>query len=128
MGAMWQQQKKITVAGTNTATFTLNFNTPLERLTIWVSSGDRSIVNLSFQNQINGVNLGAAVTVVGAKAAKVIFSSGGAAAEDNMIPWVDPTKTPDVFDRFVFSVLITNADAAPAVVTVLAVGIQHQGG
>jgi hypothetical protein len=125
--AYWQQQEKIDVPGSGSATFTLKSNAPLERLTIWAVSGDRVLVSMTFQPQINGENFGSASSVVGAKAADVIYASGGAAAEDLMVPFVHPDKVPRDLDRFVFSVKITNNDATTASVTMLAAAVAHQG-
>lgn len=125
---MWSQQSQVFAIGpSSTATFTLQRNAPLERCTIWANSGRRPLVNASFQVQINGTNYGAPVAVAGAPAADVIYRSGGAATEDDLIPYVSPAAAAEAgVDPFEVSVVITNNDAAAAVrVTVHAVGLTH---
>jgi len=118
---LYQQEERITVPGSGTARFTLAFPALVDNLTIWAVSGSRTIANLSFQVQINAVNYNAATTVVAAVAADVIYRSGGASTENDLIP-LRPSGRALTLDPFTFSVLITNADVADAVVTLYAVG------
>lgn len=120
--AFWQQERKLTVPGSGTARFVLDRQAVLDRVTIWVVSGARTVANLSFQVQINRRNFNSAVTVVGAVAADVIFQSGGAATENDLIPF-RPAARRDALDDFEFSVLATNADAAAVEVTFYATGL-----
>jgi hypothetical protein len=110
----WQWQKKVAVTNGTPVAVALPGGRPLlEKLTIWASSGARTLTNMSCQPRINGKNFGAAVAFVAAKAADPIFDSnavgrilpvskGGAPADSTGAP-VDP---------FDFEVLLTNA--APA--------------
>lgn len=129
MTAFWQQQEKVTIAGAGTTSFQLRPNTPLERLTVWVVSGPvRTVANLSFQPRINGVNFGAPVVIAGVIAAQAILTSGGATVENRMFPYVPPRAVADAsLDPFVIDIFITNADANPATVTLLVVGVAHVG-
>ncbi len=125
---MWQQIEKITVANGGTATFTLAHNAPLERLTIWANSNGRTMANVSFQPQINGNSFGAPTPLVGVVAADLIYTSGGAATENALIPYVHPRlRKLQTSDPFVISVLITNAGASPIQVTMMALGVEHNG-
>lgn len=126
MGAFWQQAEKITVPAVGTATFSLKRNSPLERLTIWAISDRRVIANLSLQVQVNGQAYNPPIVIVGVRAADVIYRSGGAVAENDMIPYVPAGRTPAV-DPFVFDVVLTNADAVEVAITMFAIGVYHQG-
>lgn len=125
MTAMWQQQQRITVPGGGTARFSLKPNAPLERLTIWAVSGTRDLVNMTFQPQINETNYGSSTAVLAQPAADVVYRSGGANFENDLIPFV--SRSMPSIDPFNFSVLITNADATAADVTIFANGLHHQG-
>jgi len=122
--AFWQQAKKFTVAGAGgTAVFAMHRSAALERLTIWAISNQRVIANMTFQVRINRNNYNAATNVVGAPAADVVYRSGGAVSEDDMIPFVPPQAQLDLsLDPFDFDVLITNNDATAADITMYAVG------
>lgn len=115
----WQQTKQITVPGSGTATFSLARGTVLDRLTIWAVSNKRVITNLSFQPQVNGNNFGSAVAVTGTAAFHVVYASGGT-NNDRQIPFKPPALGVGELDPFDFTVLITNADASPAIITIYA--------
>lgn len=121
----WSQAERFTVAGTGgTATFTLNYNGILSNLTIWAVSG-ANLTNMSAQPQVNGVNLGSAVSFVAAEAASVVYSSGGGTAENELLPLSAPAPdaTSAVPHTFTFSVLLTNSHTAAEDVTLYAVGL-----
>lgn len=124
MASSWQDIKRLTVPHGGTATFTLPHQAPLERLTIWAISGPRTITNMSFQPKINGANYGAAVTVVGAVAAKIVLSSGGATSENNLIPYTRP-DIGSTADPFTMTVVVSNAGANDEDITLMAVALQH---
>lgn len=126
MGAMWQHAEQFTIAAAGTATFTVPRNCPLDRLTIWAVSGNRVLASMNFQTQINGKNYNPVVTITAAEALDVIYRSGGASSENDLIPFV-PANQRTQLDPFDITVLITNNDEADASVTMFAVGIQHQG-
>lgn len=126
MTAMWQRSEKITVpGGGGTAVFTVPQNCPLERMTIWAVSGSR-VVTMTFQTRINGNNYNTLKTVTALAACDVIYRSGGAATENDLIPYVSAADRL-VFDPFDVSVLITNNAGSAETVTMFAVGVQHQG-
>lgn len=119
--AWYQHQQRFTIAASGTASFSLPASrTPLDSLTVWASSGGRS-VTMTFQPRLNGKNFGSAVTVTGTQAADPVFSSGGATNENRLFPSVRP----GVFDRLDFDVLITNGGASTASVTLYAVAVEH---
>lgn len=126
MSGFWQQAERISVPGAGTAVFTVKRNSPLERFTIWAVSGGRVLVNMTFQARINGLTYNPAVNIAAAAAADVIYRSGGGVSENDMIPYVEPRNI-DTLDPFVVDVLMTNADATAALVTIFAVGCTHQG-
>ena len=117
--ALWHHEEQITVSGSSTARFSFQPQAVLDNLTIWAVSNTRTIANLTFQPQINNANFGSSVAIVGAVAKTVVYSSGGASAENNLLPFRPATSL--TIDPFTFSVLITNADASPATVTLYAV-------
>ena len=119
----WQWQSKVTVPGGGTATVTLSSGRPLlERLTIWTSSGNRVLTNMSHQVRINGKSYGAAVAIVGAKAADVVVDSG---TTGRIFP---RGVTTGVVDPFVLDVLLTNAGLSPEDVTIYFAAVGRDGG
>lgn len=124
----WQRIEKINVPNGTPKRFTLRYQSPLERLTIWAISGPRVLVNVTFQPQLNSINFAPATIIAGAQAADIIYSSGGASAENAIIPFVHPDKAPGTYDPFLFEVLITNGDATAIDVTMIATAIEHNGG
>ena len=125
----WQQVEKLTIANGTSQTFTLKYSSPLERLTIWAISGQRVLANVSFQPQLNGINFGGATVIVGTKAADIIYSSGGAANENAILPAPPRQKVVEAaFDAFTFAVVIANAGGASIDVTMMATAIEHNGG
>lgn len=127
MAAAWQSFQKLTVPAAGTQTFTINTQAPVERLTIWAVSSNRVLTNMTFQVQVNGVNYNTAVNVTAAVAADVVYRSGGASADDDILPVVHARQVAAGIDPFVLSVLVSNAGGAPESVTLMAVGLQHQG-
>lgn len=126
MGAMWQHAERLTIAAAGTATFTVPRNCPLDRLTIWAVSGTRQLTNMDFQAQINGENYNPVVTITAAEALDVIYRSGGASSENDLIPYI-PANQRTTLDPFDITILVTNNGGAAESVTMFAVGIQHQG-
>lgn len=123
--AIWQQAQTFTIAAGQTATFTLRQNQPLERLTIWASSGGRVLADVTFQPRVNDVVYGAATHVVAASVGEVIYRSGGATTENDIIPYIPPHDT--TTSRLTFDVLVTNAGGAAVTVSLIAAAIAHQG-
>jgi hypothetical protein len=127
MAGQWQQIKKLTVPAGGTATFTLTQNAALERLTVWALSGYRTLTNMNFQVKVNGAdyNTVAPVTITSDIASDVIYRSGGAFAENDLIPYI-PAGIKDEVDSFDFTVVCTNAGGVAETVTIIACGIHHQ--
>lgn len=125
--AFWQHYKKFTIANGATDTFTLPRSLPLDRLTIWAITDART-VTMTFQTRINGNAYNAAVTVTARAAADVVYRSGGAVSENDLIPFLPhPNRVPTATaDPFTIDVLITNNSGADAQVTMFAVAILHQ--
>jgi hypothetical protein len=123
-----KQIKKLTVPAGGTATFTLAHNADLERLTVWALSGYRVLTNMNFQVKINGAdyNTVAPVTIVATNAADVVYRSGGAFAENDIIPNI-PASLRDEVDPFDFTVVCSNTGGVAETVTIVACGIHHQG-
>lgn len=126
MGAYWQTARKFTVAPGATMTFHFPQERPLERLTVWANSGLRIVGNVTFQARINGAAYNPSVTIVGARAADVVYRSGGAATENDMIPFI-PFNQIDSLDPFDFTIDITNNDVTSVDITMMAVAIHHTG-
>lgn len=126
----WQFIKRVTVPGSGNITVELPAERPiLDCFTVWASSGGRTVANLSFQLTIGGVNFGSAVNVVGAVAGGVVADLG---AQRRVLPSMPrlPYPSPDNRnpDTLPVRVVITNADATAADVTILASGVAHPGG
>ena len=137
----WQWQKKVDVVNGSPLAVLLPTGRPLlQYLTIWASSGSRTLVNLSCQPRINGKNFGSAVAFVAVKAADPIFDSStvgrilpvgkgqmplsAAAAVGASVPAIDTTADP-----FDFDILLTNADAGTTVsVTLYFAAVGRDGG
>jgi len=81
---------------------------------------------MSFQTQINGQNYNAPLTIVALEALDILYRSGGAFSENDLIPFIHSSQR-DVLDPFDVSVLITNNSGNDEDVTMFAVGVQHQG-
>jgi hypothetical protein len=114
----FRHNEQITVPGSGTATFTLrNVSQALSGLTIWAVSGGRTIANLTFQPQINGQDFGGSTAIVGAVALDVVYAGG---SDKNVIPGSGANSPADPFN---FTVLITNADASDALITIYAIGM-----
>lgn len=124
----WSQSEKITVPNGGTATFTLKYSSPLERLTIWAVSGNRTLTNMTVQPQLNGVNFGGPTNIVGAVAADLVLSNGGSSRENVLFPTVPAAKVPGTLDGFTLTVLLSNAGASPESITMIASAIEHNGG
>ena len=130
MGHIWQDAVRFEIAAAGTATFTVAPPFPCERLTIWATSAGRAI-SMTFQPQMNGANYGAATAVAAAVAADVVYRSGGATAENDLIPV--PTRAQlrgegggTVLDPLTFTVAITNDDGVnEGIVTIYAIGVIH---
>ena len=130
----WQQAKTFTLAPAGTGVFALNPRSPLERLTIWAVSGSR-VVSFTLQPRVNAQAQGAATVIAAAVAHDVVYRSGGASAEDDILPFVSPTDlapgatgaAPKLLDSFTFDILITNNGGTAASITLLAVACEHVG-
>ena len=133
-GFGWQQTNTVTVAGTGTQVVALAPSRPiLEKLTIWATSGRRTIASLTFQARINRVNFGTAVTITAAIAADPVCGQGVTYAGELLIPQgVGGLDAPDQSsprtDPFQFDMLISNGDAAAATVTLYFTAIGRDGG
>lgn len=104
----WQWQKKVAVTNGTPEVVSLPIGRPLlEKLTIWASSGARTLTNMSCQPRLNGVNFGAATNIAGAPAATLVFDSE---AEGHIMPHgLGTMDAPDTrADPFDFDVLVTN--------------------
>lgn len=128
MGAGFSWSKKITVTDAAPVDVVFPMSAPVERLTVWANSGARDLTSVDFQPRVNGSDYGSAVSVAAAPAADVVYRSGGAAAEDDIIPYVSPSDEAAGVDPFVFSIRVTNNTPASSVdVTLHFAGIWHQG-
>lgn len=120
----WQWHTRVSVPAAGTAAVMLPLGRPLlERLTVWASSGARTLTNMTCQPRINQKNFGSSTAFVAARAADPIFD---ATATGRVLP-VGVTVL-SVADPFVFDVLLTNAGGADESVTLYFAAIGRDGG
>ena len=120
---IWQWHQLVTVTAGATVTTVVPVDQVLERLTLWANSGRRVLVNASCQLSINGQNYNPAVPVVARAAADVLYSSGGATSENNLLPYVSLGDAARSIDPFEVAVAITNNDAVDITVSLSAIGV-----
>ena len=113
-----QQVSQVTVAAAGSTVVTFANRELVEKLTVWASSGARTLSNMTFQPQINGVALGASSNVSAAVAALSIYTAA------NLIWPVDSSRG----DPMIFSVLVSNAGAGSETVTLIFAGVGRDGG
>lgn len=125
----WTHYETLTVAGGGG---TASFAVPLPReevskLTVWAMSGP--VVTMVFQPRINGINFSGSTSVAAARAADVVYSSGGAGTEDLMFPRMPQTTVPYGTTppplQMVFDILVTNNGVAAESVTLWASALTH---
>ena len=127
-GHGWQKVQKISVPAGGTAVVSLPPNRPvLERLTIWASSGMRTLSNMTFQARANTKNYGASVNVTGARAADVVMDSG---ANGRLFAVGKGSLTAPLTagDALEYDILLSNAGGSAEEVTLYFVGIGRDGG
>lgn len=116
MGRSWRQIERLTVPAGDDATFTLKgFPLALAGLTVWAVSGSRTLTDMTFQPQINGVTYGASTNIAAAVAAEVVYGGG---LDTDVVPETGPATV----DPFIFTVLLSNAGGSDEDVTIVAVG------
>lgn len=130
MSNYWQNQERMTVAAAASSTFSVSYPWGASRLTIWAVAPAN--VTMTLQPQINGINFGPATTVAAAPLADLVFSSGGSATEDVMLPvalvstkMAAPTASYANPHPFNFTVLVSNTGAAEADLTLYACARLH---
>jgi len=125
----WKHYEKVTVPAGGDATFVIpTASRPhLEKLTIFALSGARVVGALTFQPQINGEDFGVFVVSGAGALAEVVFQSiVGTVSESLVLPTVPvgPYHSDgSALDPLVFSVLVSNAGAAPYTITMAAAAI-----
>jgi len=127
----WQYVKKVSVPAGGTTSIALPPSRPLlQQLTAWASSGERVLTNMTFQMKINNTNFGAAATVVGIKAGKIVFAMNGATFDQAIIPVGKGTLTSPSpqGDAFELSMLLSSAAVVAEEVTVYFSAVGRDGG
>lgn len=130
-GHGWQAIKRVTVPhGGNIAVALPPSRPVLDKLTIWASSGARSVTNMTFQPRVNGKSLGGSTNIAGAVAADVIFAMHGASFDQVLLGYskldVSPNAPQPGLDALEMDVLVSNAGAGDEDVTVYFVGIGRE--
>ena len=133
-GYGFQQVSTVTVPGSGNATVLLApSRPPLQELTVWATSGTRTIASLTFQARINHQAFGTSVTVTAQPAATIVAGENVTFTGDILFPQGlgmlnMPEQSAPGIDPFDFDVFVTNGDPAPAIVTLYFVGVGREGG
>jgi hypothetical protein len=122
----YQQEVQVTVPATGSVDVPIQYNSVLEKLTVWAASGPRVVTGLSVQARLNGVNVGAAVPITGVAAATLVFQAAGGAQDGFLLP-VGKLVSQGV-DPFVFDLSITSTHTAAQQLTLYVAAIAHPGG
>lgn len=125
MGSIVQFAKRYTVPNAGSVRVPLPTNLALEQFTVWATSGDRTLTAMTVQPQMNEANFGSSTVFTAAKAAVAVYISNS--TRDQMLIPKIPASQADAVDRLDFSILLSNAHTSPESVTIIFVGIQHQG-